>query len=26
MSNHFGVRDGKITSLIVIRNQPAVFK
>jgi hypothetical protein len=24
MSNYFGVRDGKITSLIVIRNQPAV--
>jgi hypothetical protein len=26
MSNYFGVRDGKITSLIVIRNQPAVLK
>ncbi len=25
MSNYFGVRDGKITSLIVIRNQPAVL-
>ena len=26
MSNYFGVRDGKITSLIVIRNQPAVLR
>jgi hypothetical protein len=26
MSNYFGVRDGKITSLIVVRNQPAVLK
>jgi hypothetical protein len=26
MSNYFGVREGKITSLIVIRNQPAVLK
>jgi hypothetical protein len=26
MSNYFGLRDGKITSLIVIRNQPAVIK
>jgi hypothetical protein len=26
MSNYFGVRDGKITSLIVIRNQSAVLK
>jgi hypothetical protein len=26
MSNYFGVRDGKITSLLVIRNQPAVLK
>lgn len=26
LSNYFGVRDGKITSLIVIRNQPAVLK
>jgi SnoaL-like domain len=26
MSNYFGVRDGKIISLIVIRNQPAVLK
>jgi hypothetical protein len=26
MSNYFGVRDGRITSLIVIRNQPAVLK
>ena len=26
MSNYFGVRDGKITSLIVIFNQPAVLK
>jgi len=26
LSNYFGVRDGKITSLIVIRNEPAVFK
>jgi hypothetical protein len=26
MSNYFGVRDGKITSLIVIRNQPAVLE
>ena len=26
MSNYFGIRDGKITSLIIIRNQPAVLK
>jgi hypothetical protein len=26
LSNYIGVRDGKITSLIVIRNQPAVLK
>ncbi len=26
MSNYFGVRDGKITSLIIIRNQPPVLK
>jgi hypothetical protein len=26
LSNYFGVRDGKITRLIVIRNQPAVLK
>jgi hypothetical protein len=26
MSNYFGVRDGKITSLIVINNQPAVLR
>jgi hypothetical protein len=26
MSNYFGVRDGKIISLIVVRNQPAVLK
>lgn len=26
MSNYFGVRDGKIASLIVIRNQPVVLK
>ena len=26
MSNYFGVRNGKITSLIVIRNQPAVLR
>jgi hypothetical protein len=26
MSNYFGVRDGKITSLIIIRNQPAVLR
>jgi hypothetical protein len=26
MSNYLGVREGKITSLIVIRNQPAVLK
>jgi hypothetical protein len=26
MSNYFGVCDGKIISLIVIRNQPAVLK
>jgi hypothetical protein len=26
LSNYFGVRDGKITSLIVIYNQPAVLK
>jgi len=26
LSNYFGVRDGKITSLIVINNQPAVLK
>lgn len=26
MSNYFGVRGGKITSLIVIRNQPAVLR
>ena len=26
MSNYFGVRDGKITSLIVISNQPAVLR
>jgi hypothetical protein len=26
MSNYFGVRDGKITSLIVIYNRPAVLK
>ena len=26
LSNYFGVRDGKITSLIVIRNQPAILK
>jgi hypothetical protein len=26
MSNYFGVRDGKIISLIVIRNQTAVLK
>ena len=26
MSNYFGLRDGKITSLIVIRNQPAVLR
>jgi hypothetical protein len=26
MSNYFGVRDGKITSLIIIRNQPPVLR
>lgn len=26
LSNYFGVRGGKITSLIVIRNQPAILK
>jgi hypothetical protein len=26
LSNYFGVRDVKITSLIVIRNEPAVLK
>jgi hypothetical protein len=26
MSNYFGVRDDKITSLIVINNQPAVLR
>jgi hypothetical protein len=26
MTNYFGVRDGKITSLIVINNQPAVLR
>jgi hypothetical protein len=26
MTNYFGVREGKITSLIIIRNQPAVLK
>jgi hypothetical protein len=26
LSNYFGVRDGKITSLIVIRNEPAALK
>jgi hypothetical protein len=26
MSNYFGVHDGKITSLIVVNNQPAVLK
>ncbi len=26
MSNYFGVRNGKITSLIIIRNQPAVLR
>jgi hypothetical protein len=26
LSNYFGVRDGKITSLIVLRNQPAVLR
>jgi hypothetical protein len=26
LSNYFGVRDGKITSLIVIFNQPAVLR
>ena len=26
MSNYFGVRDGKITSLIIIRNQPAELR
>jgi hypothetical protein len=26
LSNYFGVRDGKITSLIVIRNEPAVLR
>ena len=26
LSNYFGVREGKITSLIVIRNEPAVLK
>ena len=26
LSNYFGVRDGKITSLIVVRNEPAVLK
>jgi hypothetical protein len=25
MSNYFGVRDGRITSLIIIRNQPATI-
>jgi hypothetical protein len=26
LSNYFGVRDGKITSLLVIRNEPAVLR
>jgi hypothetical protein len=26
MSSYFGVRDGKITSLIIINNQPAVLR
>jgi hypothetical protein len=26
MSNYYGVRDGKITSLIIIRNEPAVIR
>jgi hypothetical protein len=26
LSNYFGVRDGRITSLIVVYNQPAVLK
>lgn len=26
MSSYFGVRDGKITSLIIIRNEPAVVR
>jgi hypothetical protein len=26
MSSYFGVRDGKITSLIIIRNEPAVIR
>jgi hypothetical protein len=26
MSSYFGVRDGKITSLIIIRNEPALIK
>jgi hypothetical protein len=26
LSNYFGVRDDKITSLIVVRNEPAVLK
>src|ERR1700678_4324096 len=26
MSNYFGVRDGMITSLIIIRNQPALLR
>jgi hypothetical protein len=26
MSSYFGVRDGRITSLIIIRNEPAVIR